>query len=467
MLRIYLLLTLTALLSGIQYGYAQEEDRQYLIEKLRFYYVEALNDSSQTPFLLDNKKIAANDTSAHYGEFWTSLNMGSARALVRGLLGTLENGGDSALQSYANKICQIQDKPVEVWLYNDVDSLNAFAMDTYHPCLDSEGYVWPCASSFKEGNEKFEEWAGYMHLGAINMNTYGPEWTKAAFLHELMHTQDQSDVGAHIFHSYNADKWYDYGSDGNHYVAEAVPSLISAYQEGIANTIGMLYDENEARQTFTWFANNDYLLVETTYDSTAAMDLPAKAWLYHRIRQATNDDGDDLSGENQDSVVIANYRGYRIRNLPPKFIIHNEMIVALILFKYVKHVNLDTFVDGVIETNFTDPSMSPLAQLFKYLCEAGLPEGESVLTVRKLPMNAPKPYLLPLAYADYLTGYTAKEKLEFSEIFTEELPQPWIDLYWDTVKEDVRYIVPLNDETSYDDLGSVAQALGMYPAGTP
>ena len=466
MLRIYVLM-LPVLWLGIHYGYAQEEDpRPYLMEKLRFYYVEAPNDSSQTPFLLDNKKIAANDTSGYYGEFWTSLNMESARALVRGLLGTPENEGDLALQGYAKKICQIQDKPVEVWLYNDVDSLNAFAMDTYNPCTDNEGYVWPCASSFKEGNEKFEEWAGYMHLGAINMNTYGAEWTKATFLHELMHTQDHSDIRAHIFHSYEAGKWYHYGSDENHYFAEAVPSLTSAYQEGIANTISMLYNEKEARQTFTWFANNDYLLVETTYDSTAAIEVPARAWLYHRIRQATNDDGDDLSGEDQDSVVIANYRGYRIRELPPKFIIHNEMIIALIFFKYVEHSNLETFIDAVIATNFTDPSMSPLAQTFKSLCEAGLPEGETVLTVRKLPVDTPKPYLLPLAYADYLTGYTAMNKQEFSEIFEEELPQPWIDLYWDTAKQDVRTVVPLDDRTSYEDLGAIARTLDIYPAGT-
>jgi hypothetical protein len=461
-------LLLPVLLLNIHYGYAQEEDpRPYLIEKLRFYYVEAPNDSSQKPFLLDNEKIAANDTSGHYGEFWTSLNTEIARALVRGLLGTPENGGDLALQRYAKEICQIQDKPVEVWLYIDADSLNAFAMDTYHPCLDSEGYVWPCASSFKKGSEKFEEWAGYMHLGTINMNTHRDEWTKAAFLHELMHTQDHSNVGAHIFHSYEAGKWFDYGSDGTHYMAEAVPSLISAYQEGIANTVGMLYDEKEARQIFTWFANNDYLLVETTYDSTAAVDLPARAWLYHRIRQAINDDGDDLSGEDRDSVIVANYRGYRIRELPPKFIIHNEMIIALIFSKYVQHVNLDTFIEAVIATNFTDPSMSPLAQMFKSLCEAGLPAGETVLTARKLPVATPKPYLLPLAYADYLTGYTAMNKQEFSEIFEEELPQPWIDLYWDTEMQHVREVVPLDDRTSYEDLNSIARTLDIYLAGTP
>src|SRR5690606_41337889 len=103
MLSIYrYFLLLPVLLLNIYYGYAEEEDpRPYLLEKLRFYYVEAPNDSSQKPFLLDNEKIAANDTSGHYGEFWTSLNTEIARVLVRSLLGTPENGGDLALQRYA------------------------------------------------------------------------------------------------------------------------------------------------------------------------------------------------------------------------------------------------------------------------------------------------------------------------------------------------------------------------------
>lgn len=448
--------------------HAQDEDtRQYLIKNLSFFYVETPNDTLKSYYILDNEEIAKEDTATICGKFWKDLNMENAKALVRGLLGTPENGGDLTLQHYAKKVCQIQDKPVQIWLYNDADSLNKFAMQAYNPCIDSEGYIWPCANSYEEDDKEFDNWAGYMHLGSINMNYFGPAWTKETFLHELMHTQDHSNIKAHIFRSYMTDKWFHYGSDEDHYVAEAVPSLTSAYKEGIANTISMLYDEKEAQQTFKWFANNDYLLVETTYDSTAATEIPAKAWLYHRIRQTMSDDGDALSGKELSHDKIANYKGYKIQDLLPKFIIHNENIIALIFSRYVKYVNLDSFLDAVFDVNLADPSVSPLSQIFKTLCEAGLPEDQTVYTVRKLPSDTPKPYLLPLAYADYLTGYTALDKQEFSEIFEEELPQPWIDLYWETAMEDLRYIIPLDKETTFDDLESVARALDIHPENTP
>jgi hypothetical protein len=83
-------------------------------------------------------------------------------------------------------------------------------------------------------------------------------------------------------------------------------------------------------------------------------------------------------------------------------------------------------------------SFNPLATLFKHLCEGKLPAGETVLTAFKLPADAPKPHLLPLVLADYYTAFKAQNKEEFGEIFGGELPQPWIDLYWDTMMEKIR-----------------------------
>src|SRR5690606_30931680 len=77
--------------------------------------------------------------------------------------------------------------------------------------------------------------------------------------------------------------------------------------------------------------------------------------------------------------------------------------------------------------------------------EAGLPEGETVLTAFDLPETQPKPYLIPLAYADFHTLCKAQSKSEFSEIFGGELLQPWIDLYWDTAREKVRKAVLKDD----------------------
>jgi hypothetical protein len=56
----------------------------------------------------------------------------------------------------------------------------------------------------------------------------------------------------------------------------------------------------------------------------------------------------------------------------------------------------------------------------------------------------PKPYLIPLAYADYFTAYRSQSKDDYKSIFENMLPQEWVDLYWDGYKDAVRSAVPID-----------------------
>ena len=96
------------------------------------------------------------------------------------------------------------------------------------------------------------------------------------------------------------------------------------------------------------------------------------------------------------------------------------------------------------------------------MCEAGLPKGETAATVLKT--DAPKTYLLPLAYVDYFTGYNAKTAKEFNAIFENKMPRLWVNMYWNHGRETVRKRAPIDDPTHKPvkgDLTDIAMALGI------
>ena len=432
---------------------AQNASQRFLMDKLRIYYVGRPNASTGSWELLDNQQIFSGNEN---GAFWSNSSMLNAQELVRALLKDTRNGGDQGLQFYTVSIARILNKKLKIWLYDDTASpLNANADNNFGPCKDSNSYVWPCAWSYKSDESESRHWAGYMHMGAKNMNHYGSAWTKATFLHELVHTQDQSENRAHIFYSYTADDWFHYGVDGTHYYTEAVPSIVSAYKEGIANTISFLYDGAEANRYYNWFASNGSLMVETT-NNPAATDIPPAAWLYTRIQNAGH--GNGAADPNHPG-----YRKYRIRDLSPEFIVHNEVVQALIFSKYVEYVNLNRFINAVKQANrhLSQTTAPTVAVIFRELCDAGLENGETYESVSNQSHDRPKRYLLPVAYADYFTAYSANAKEDFMAMFEHgETIRPWVNLYWDYYRDNVRNAVPANNYQP-EDLTNIAISLDI------
>lgn len=432
----------------------KEKPLDYLVKRLFIYYVPNPNKAKTGVYLLSTTGIRKGDTLSAAGDFWHNPKLKHARSLVLGLLRPSNNGGNVSLQQTAYDIMKIQDKDVQVWIYNDKVKINKYTRDQYDPCEDENGYVWPCAGNFDDDENESNLFAGYMHLGVKNMNKKGKEWTYATFIHELMHTQDKSDIRAHIFYSYSTEKWYHYGKDGDHYYQEAVPSTNSAYGEGIANTLSLIFDPEQYLVSFTWFANNGDLWVETKKDRKAK-DIPARAWLYDRIKK--------VAGPGRRIKDMDDYRAYKIRDLPARYIIHNEMIIAMIFSQYGLHVNDYKFLKAIKKSNkeYNERSSS-IANIFKNMCEAGLPKGETPGTV--LETDAPMTYLLPLAYADYFTGYNAKTIKEFNAIFEYKIPWVWVDMYWKHGRELVRNRIPIDDPTYYpvtEDLTDIAMTLGI------
>lgn len=463
-----------------------QNDRSILKDKFRFIYVA--NPNNNNSIILNNDQIYnGNET----GSFWTNNNMVRGQALVRAILRDNGNGGDQSLQYLAAKIVKIIDKPVLVYLYDDTSvTLTSASIQNWGLCADDPSSAnpkaWPCAinqslaDDFSQniasclGNadpgRADNNWAGYMHLGAHHLNRSPVVWTKNTFIHELVHTQDRSDNRMHMFWV-NGSR-FRYGLDDNHYGIEAVPNLAMTYTEGIANTITLLYDGAKSTEMFNWFRDNEALLVELNPNPQGTgpgavhpcLDVThpsPDAWLYNVMRS---------EGEREDRIInyptptsTSRYAIFGIRDVAPKFIVHNEFILAMIFSEYAQHISLGRFISALRYSNdqLFRVCASGTALLFENMCIEGIPPGETLGSLSQSQSGVTeKKYLLPLAYADYFTSYRSQSKADFEAIFENALPQGWIDLYWDTAKTTVRNAVPLNNPKRVD-LTDIAIALGI------
>jgi hypothetical protein len=461
---------------------ARADDASYLRERISFRYVDTPNTIATIPQILDNTAVAAGNET---GLFAAATAIPGLKGIVRALLKAPGQGGDANLQFVAAQILKIQDKPVIIMLLNDTGTaLTSAAFDQWDACDNGSGRAWPCAFNMDTSDDAREAcargrgatpparrtfWAGQMALGQTVFNS-DPGWATSTFIHELVHTQDRSDGRAHMF--WVSNRSYHYGADGTHYGVEAVPNLAATYQEGIANTLRLVVNQARRQEMFTWFANNDVVYVEkalvppgtgpgTTLPCYTTVTTPSPdVWLYNQLQAAgaheIHPSGGDPAGPG--------YAYYRIRDIPPRFIVHNEYILALTFSEYARHLGLTKFMRALKTNDATlfRVSTSPIAQLFGTLCTIGL-DGRPLSAVTGVSEAGAKPYVIPLAYADYFTGYRSATKADYAAIFEGMLRPEWINLYWDNWKDEVRAAAPISASRppQFDDLTSIAIALGV------
>jgi len=459
-------------------AWAGDTERTYLRGKLVFYYVNTPNTLTSVPEVLDNAAIASGTES---GGFWTSTKVPGLQRLVRSLLKPPAQGGDDYLQMLTTWIIKVLDKPVMLMLVNDVDApLTSAAMDKWDACDDGSGHAWPCASNMANSDDfrarcakmqgktapaRRDAWAGQMTLGQTVFSSGSGGNTLATFIHELVHTQDRSDRDDVRF--WLSNKWYNYGADGTHYTIEAVPNLRATYQEGIANTMALFIDNERRKKMFDWFANNDVVLVEkalvpqsvyfNTHACASAWEFPSQdIWLYNKLIAAG---AKEISPNPK-----ATYANFQIRSIPPKFIVHNEYIIALTFSEYAWHLGMGKFLKALKSNDalLFRTKNSPISKLYETLCTMGL-EGRALSSVQNVNEAGAKPYLIPLAYADFFTSYQSKTKADYATIFEGKLPQAWVDMYWDGYKDAVRSVavIDASHKPRFDQLTDIAIALGV------
>lgn len=248
------------------------------------------------------------------------------------------------------------------------------------------------------------------------------------FAHELTHTQDLSYmrwIEYRVFH---------YGKDGSHFFEEAVPSLASAYKEGLANFVGWWFARPYLSHVAAWHGTDGYVLVEKAPADATSAD-PSDLFIYNLLDPAKKQPV--VFG---DKNINDNYGVWKISGMPPRLLVHNEQIIALVLFyrAMATSTGFAEVMDSFKKSNAGNfrVSSSAWARLIDQLSTQLLP---STITRNNVANVSPGRALLLMALCDYFTGFRAKDQAELMAMFENQaFVKDWVVAYDTSAKASVR-----------------------------
>ena len=124
------------------------------------------------------------------------------------------------------------------------------------------------------------------------------------------------------------------------------------YKEGIANALRLLYAPQKERKYWEIFRDNGFLFVEKAAPAPTSGVSP-DIWLYNQL-QAANVPETPLPADLASQLrreIREDYAHYRFRDLPPRFLAHNEYVIAMVISKYVEHVSENRFFEAIEDAN--------------------------------------------------------------------------------------------------------------------
>ena len=395
-------------------AFSQAAARTYIRSKLRFFYVANPNADAARSIVTIN----SNETDER-NVFAGNAAMNPMKVFLKALLNDPAHGGDEIFQTAFKEILKIRDKLIDVNMYNDAVPFNNHAQTTFVNCVDNANYEWPCASNAPSLGA-----SGTIHIGQHFFTSQSSINAKFVILHELTHTQDMSQFSIHPF--YVNGKLYRYGLDDQHQYHEVVPSMAYAFMEGIANAFAYQFAGGQSYGPALngWFTPNREIIVEMATPPPTVGAHP-DIWLYTQLTAA----GVTPIG------TSGGYAQYRLSQLPARILIHNEMIIANIIYEYINHISFVRVARALREYNLGATSVfsgnGNLQTMMTVLCQAGLPES---MRAQSFPSCADFPdrkeYLLPLAYADYFTGFSSTSLDAFNKLFDNGMNEQLIQCYW-------------------------------------
>ena len=440
---------------------ANDADRAYIKGKLVFFYVGNPNDAAATAVHIDTDGVLKNTGT---GSFYTDATMAKFRDMIKALLGNaaVAGAGDQdKLQSVVASTLKITGKPIAIYLVDDdaAKLTNAANLGRFGICLDNNTskQAWPCARVYRGDDRDTHLWGGNLTLGAWHYNHDSQFATLKVCIstacHEMMHTQDLSDMRIHQFGAFY------YGNDRTHYTAEATPDVALTYIEGIANFAAYSYDDDAAAKVRKWFSDNGYIVVEKTVPAGATAP---ELYLYKQLKDAGIQEITPVPATFNTNIQ-SNYAIYNIRSLPAKVIAQNEQVIAIALHTQAYYTSFDNVMAAIKDINGTTfrTSTSAWALLISRLCTRSALD-RTAEQLGKTDYKEPKKYYLPLAICDYYTSFRSNNKDEFKAVF-EDLPTitPWIDAYFDSGVRDTAKAAVNPSAPKYSDVTDIAIALGI------
>jgi hypothetical protein len=412
-----------------------QSDRDYIAQKIRINYIPHPNTAPLEIIRIPVSRVTAT-TGFVFGT--TSENgMDQCALFLKQLLQPVASGsnGQPLLQQIIAGTMRITGDSIVMNIYNDVAAFNNYAKTQYFGDTSVGDHVWPNAHRGDvDPSATGADHTGYIDVGEDYASGYGITEMRRTIVHEMMHTQDFSDVRYHMWGRFR------YGTDGDHYGFELIPNITDAFGEGIANSMVYLYSDISRRQVEQWFGNNDWCVIEST--TPRLRTVAPSDWLYTQV-SSTNPPG---AGGAPASARLRSlgYKSYHLAQIPARWLLHNEQIMGMIGAEYARRVGKAKYIQAIRSGNgqMFRVSTSPHARWFEALSSAAIPDGLTMSSIRAS-SRAEMPYLFALALADYFTYYRANSAAEFRSMFENSLAEDWVDLYWTAGKEIVRRAAPI------------------------
>ncbi|MEO5564254.1 MAG: hypothetical protein ABIR18_12485, partial [Chitinophagaceae bacterium] len=199
-----------------------QSNRDFIAQKIRINYIPHPNTPPHEIIRIPVNRVLA--TSGYIFGTTSESGMTVCAKFLKHLLRPIGSGADDGqplLQETIAGILRITGDSIVINIYKDDQPLNAYAKAEY--LMDpnyTDTHVWPAA--WRDDVNPDPGARGIIHQGNIHFGENfagdnGIVEMRRTFVHEMMHTQDFSDVRLHIWGAFR------YGSSDGHYGFELIP----------------------------------------------------------------------------------------------------------------------------------------------------------------------------------------------------------------------------------------------------
>lgn len=414
-------------LSGAMAQGGGQDHRQYILSKMHIIYGPDSDQlESGTGLVALNMDAIVNSTS---NIFNGNPNMEETwNYIVKLIINDTDHGGNALLQQYVSDIIKISGRPIYCYFIDD-----------QLPRRE----IWPHAKSFN-GNEP----KGATFLGCRLINRNDDRFAIKVFLHELFHAQDQF-VYYDMTLPGTKEGYTTFQTDASELVIEAIPALGAAAMEGLARGIvNYMVHQLHSTETGGKYSQHKELRVEKVGSIESDFSVSNQdIWLYDRL----------IASRANPIRNSGNYAYFKIGDLPGYFQIHHEAMISSLVYTFLRYVDYKSTFDAIVSYNQGELFRGGcnLQTIMSILCRQGLPDRFRYASLEDLNIcrsaSDPKKYLLPLAFADFITYFESKNQQEFSALFDHGLAD-YIECYWlvrDEIIKSQDLVSGLKDFTKY------------------
>jgi hypothetical protein len=444
---------------------AASTPRERIVDYVYFYYVGDPNNGSpryKPQQLAEADLLVGREAS----DFWQDPDIPGQQDLLRALTREPADADTRLFQELVADLLDVRGERIAVYLMDDAGhplrDAGKVARDRYNASVDGSGKgVWPSAVDDRAASLTGARLAGAFSTGEVNLHS--AKDARGTFLHELTHIQARSDARPHLFTVAGTD--YSSGFGGIHYALQLLPDRSLAYDEGVAGAVGMYYEPERIDEAY-----EDFFKVRRVFTEKAAPDrkkyskasVVVDVWLYDQIL---------ASGVVEDKSGDPRYAVFEMENLPGRFLLHNERLIALVVAESSRRtVGFRGLLQALYRTNLAvveagtganrATSRLTVEELAILLVALGAQIAGSDTPDAALSSGGPTDHLLPLAYLDYMTGRYAQSADDFGAIFKGQLAPDWLEAYWQAGRPLLDSVLPAASRISRSasDFDSIAAA---------